>query len=202
MASDDATKAASQQSIKAYVDAAAGGSTVSRTMLTPIETIDNTGAADEFDFTVPAGYDRLIIKGVIRSDVTADIDGLRLFFNSDTTETNYQSQRVYGTNNGSSFNEANSAMICTCSAASGPANAYTSIRIEIEGPDSALLKIASSFFVTAESTSNLTTGHIGLLSSITAALTQIRLRTDNHATDQLLGTLTLYGEKDEDILVP
>jgi hypothetical protein len=33
-------------------------------------------------------------------------------------------------------------------------------------------------------------------SSITASITRLRVRTDNHATNQLLGVLRLYGEKE------
>jgi hypothetical protein len=203
LVSDDDTKVASQQSIKAYVDAAAGGSTVSRTMLTPIETIDNTGAAGDFDFnSIAAGYDRLIIKGNVRSDVSADFDNLYLFLNADTTAANYHNQHS-GSYNGSGFAvESAEPKMAFISGATSPAASMAQISVVIEDPNSANLKGFRTEYGYYRTTDAIYVGASFTSSAITAAITRIRIQTDNDPTDELFGTLTLYGEKNEDILVP
>jgi hypothetical protein len=180
-----------------------GGSTVSRTMLTPIETIDNTGAAGEFDFdSIAAGYDRLIIKGNIRSDVSAASDGVYLFINGDTTVSNYYHQRIEGSNGATIDSEGATPSISATSGGTSPANDYTQISIEIENPGSGYQKTAVCTFGVRREAAVMHTGVRTVASAITAVIDQVQIQTDNDPTDQLLGILTLYGEKDEDILVP
>jgi hypothetical protein len=180
-----------------------GGSTVSRTTLTPIETIDNTGGAGDFDFnSIAAGYDRLIIKGTLRGDVTAEAELVNIYLNDDTTDGNYHSQRNSVSNGVGVFTEGANPAGLIVTGASSPANQFATVKIEIESPNDANNKVVLSTYTMRENAGGMRVGTIGVTSSVTAALTRIRIQSDNDPTDELFGTLTLYGEKDEDILVP
>ena len=173
-----------------------GGATATITAKHVIQTITNASAG-EFDFdSIPAGYDRLIIEGFLRGDVSAISDNVRIFFNADTTLSNYHEQASLALNNANSSAEAtSSSRISFVPAASSPANSYANISIVIEDYDGSNRKGALSSTYSMYDTAATLVGFFGVKSSITDAITRVRIRTDNHATDQLLGTLTLYGEK-------
>lgn len=160
-----------------------------------IEEIENT-VAGEFDFdNIPSGYRRLVLKGMVRSDIAAVAGGLYLLFNADTTASNYHHQLGYA-EDGAGYNfEGATPSIGNASGASAPASAYGSIEITIEGYDNAWLKQACSRFGVYRASGALSVGEVMLQhSTMTAALTRLRLRAANHATDQLLGKVALYGE--------
>ena len=163
--------------------------------MTLIETITNASAG-EFDFTsIPSTYTRLIIKGHIRGDVTAVEDSCLLFMNTDTTVTNYHTQRSGAHNAAIDVAEGANPEICIVPAASSPANSYSQIEIVIENYTGSHLKQASSAFSSYTDTDIIRNGSNSLVSVITAAITRLRVQSDNHATDQLFGELHLYGEQ-------
>lgn len=159
-----------------------------------IETIENT-TAGKFDFNnIPAGYNRLIIRGTVRSDVTSTGDAMYAFLNTDTTVANYHTQRIQGDNGTSSSAEANSTDVGGITADSSPANSYTVFEAIIEDYAGSNLKIiqSTSCAYRAADTSHFSFRMV--TSAITAAVTRVRIQTDNDPTDQLFGTLRLYGE--------
>jgi hypothetical protein len=177
------------------------GPAKTRTVRTLIEKIDLSAAAGDFDFnSIPSGFDRLIISGYVRGDVTATSDTMYMFFNTDTTVTNYNVQMNAAADGAAVVVELNNARSAVVPAGSSPANKYSEVCIVIENPDGATnTKSATCYFVSRYDTDKIYAGQIALDSAVTAALTRIRLQTDNDPTDELFGILTLYGEKDEEI---
>lgn len=160
-----------------------------------IEEIENTSAG-EFDFSsITAGYKRLVIEGYLRGDVTATDDSVEIFFNTDTTASNYHRQTSHGEDGANSSTEAANARIAICPAASSPANAYGHVRIVIEDYAGSRRKAAIGTYVSPNDSAAVVAGVSGVIwDSTTTAINRVRIRANGHATDQLLGKLTLYGE--------
>jgi len=159
-----------------------------------IETITNASAG-EFDFaSIPAGFKRLILKGHARSDATATTDIVYLFMNADTTVANYHMQSVRGINNVASGTEADSSHIITVPGDTSTANSFGQFEIAVENyAADPHLKTALSSFMAYETTDQQRMGMMSIASDITAPITRIRLRTDGHPTDGLVGEVSLYG---------
>jgi hypothetical protein len=159
-----------------------------------IETITNA-VAGEFDFnSIPAGFKRLMLIGHARSNGTGTVDAVYCLFNADTTVANYHSQVIRGFNAAASGPEGDTPNIFTTPAASSPANSHAQFSIAVEHyEESTLLKTAQCTFMSYDDTDIQRTGMIGVVSAITAAITRLRLQTDNHPTDGLVGEVSLYG---------
>lgn len=166
-----------------------------------LETITNVTAGD-FDFgpgqagaIIDQGYKRLVIEGTVRGDATVTKEGVHWIVNADTTQANYNKQQVAGENGVSNDGEANTSQIGNCPADSSPANSYGYFKIIIEDYTGPNLKSA---FI--NNNSLLDTGGLqwvtaaGNYSSVTAAITRIRIQTDTPGSDLLFGTLRMYGE--------
>jgi len=161
-----------------------------------IQTITNA-VAGEFDFdTIADVFSRLIIKGRVRSSVSATSDSAYLFLNNDTTVTNYHRQRIAANNGALAVTESADPAIFITPGASSPAGAYASVHVVIEGYGSSVyIKTAFSRAEAYLSSGAIFTGTIAVAnSSITAVITRLRFQADSHPTDGLLGTLRLYGE--------
>ena len=159
-----------------------------------IETIENTSAG-EFDFNnIPAGFNRIIIEGAIRSDVASTGDSSAIYLNSDTTASNYHFQRGGGNNGNPLNNEGASSQSVFLCGDSSPSGSYTYIQARIEDYTGSNLKVIYAFGSSYTGNDAITMGSFVTVSSITAAITRVRIQTDNDPTDQLFGTLRLYGE--------
>ncbi len=174
-----------------------GGATVTVTAKHLIQTITNS-TAGEFDFdSIPSGYNRLIIEGEVRGNVSAASDDVRVFLNADTTLANYFEQYNVGLNNTNSSGEAaSSSRIAFATAGTSPSDNYSSIKITIENYAGSWKKIVTGYSNAPYGSPDALIGMWSVTSSITAAITRVRLRTDNHPTDNLFGVLRLYGEKE------
>ena len=159
-----------------------------------IETIENT-TAGKFDFNnIPAGFNRLIIMGSFRSDAAVTVDNIYIYLNADTTAANYHTQ-INETNNGSAVSsESPIPLISRSSGASSPANYYTTVMIVIEDYAGSNIKTATCIENVQQNTDDMRAGVVCVVSAITAAVTRVRIQTDNDPTNQLFGTLRLYGE--------
>jgi hypothetical protein len=162
---------------------------------TLIETITN-GSAGEFDFTsIPAVFSRLILQGDVRGDVTATSDFMFLLFNEEDTDADYHSQYVANITGVADVSKDDTPEIGVCPGASSPANSYGKITIVIDNYTDGHIKQATGDFNALRAATDV---HSGLCylnhDSLTAAITRLRLRTDNHDTDQLFGVVSLYGE--------
>lgn len=154
------------------------------------------GSAGEFDFnSIPAGFNRLSIKGLVRGTVSSTSDILYVLLNADTTLSNYHSQRLVGFDNSSGNQEYSSEpRIANCSAASSASGLYSSLNIDIEDYAGSHRKMVNGVNFTPRDAAALEAGFHVALSSVTAAVTRVRIRADDHPTDGLVGTLRLYGE--------
>ena len=174
-----------------------GGAGTTMTVKKKLQTITNA-TAGEFDFdNIPAGYDRLIIEGTLRGDIAATEEGVHVYFNADTTDTNYFAQYLY-TDNGILVNsEGAFPRILLCSGGNSPAGAHGNVVVRLEDYAGSQIKCAQGESAAMRVVNSMYYGGIGVShDSMTAAITRIRIRTDNHPTDQLIGTLHLYAEKE------
>lgn len=159
-----------------------------------LDTITSPGSG-EFVFSgIPSGYSRLVIEGYIRGTVTGTAETIWCFLNADTTAANYHRQTTIGADGTASASESAAPVVAVMPANSSPANSYGSVRIVLENYTGSHLKSIESSWVGYLDTDHLTVGRSGVISAITAAVTTVTIRTDNHSTDTLLGSLRLYGE--------
>lgn len=159
-----------------------------------IEEIENV-TAGEFDFNnITAGFKRLIIEGTVNSDASVAQDQIHIFLNSDLTPANYHTQENSAVNGAAVVTESALPYIGSAAGASTPANSSSTLKIVIENYEGSQLKIAIGTGVNYAGADFINAFCNSVVSAITAAITRIRLRTDNHPTDQLTGKLRLYGE--------
>lgn len=159
-----------------------------------IEEITLT-TAGEFDFdNIPQGYRRLRVLGNVTSDVSAAVDNLNVYFNTDTTDSNYHAQLLYSTNGISGDDEYTAPKVAIISGTTATITS-TDVDMRLEGYTNSIGKQMSSEYSYLREAARVTTGRGTIAnSSVTDAITRLRIRTDNHPTDGLTGTLTLYGE--------
>lgn len=151
--------------------------------------------AGEFDFdSIDQSYNRLIIEGMIRGGVSAASDNLLAYFNADTTDGNYHRQAHYAYNGSHATSESAHPYAAFIVANSGPANEYHHFRMVIEDYTGSYRKKAKTEWYGEDAADSMYNGNIAIVSAVTDALTRVRIRTDNHPTDGILGTLRLYGE--------
>lgn len=148
----------------------------------------------EFDFSsIPTGYKRLIIKGELLSSKSATSDGVQIFFNTDTTSSNYVGQQIAGLNSTSYY--GNDASRIGEAAAATSASDTSHIEIVIEDYAGSNIKGAMSRYAVVRATTEM---YIGLVyvghKTLTAAIDRVRIRPTGYATDTFTGELTLYGE--------
>lgn len=168
----------------------------------PLQTITLTsGAPGEFDFgptlaggVIPTtlGHRRLDVAGAVRSTAAGTVGVVVAFLNADTTTTNYHTQRLRALNGAASGPESTDSTPLLVSGAGSPAGAMSSVKLGIEGYAGSDQKLVYAGYNTVRSTANLEVGRIMVASSVTAAISRIRVRADSHPTDQLFGTLSLY----------
>lgn len=179
-----------------------GGTTITALVEEEIETI-TLSTAGEFDFDlIPSTFDDLLFRGQVTSDRTDTLErDIRIFFNTDLTDTNYNSQRNIGNNGAGSNSEANNSRICLITGGGAP----TPTDFEITIPGYAASPWGSRYahcrFYRLVSSGHGTVGLFGVQSAVTSAIDRVRFREPGHATDGLLGTVTLYGRKKQDIKV-
>jgi hypothetical protein len=168
--------------------------------LIPLGPAIVNASAGEFDFdNIPAGFSRLWIKGEVRGDVADQGENVHIHYNSDEVDANYEHsyQSVSGPNTGDS--RASTPRIAYVSAGTSPANAYTTLRLCIENYAGGNMKIARCHYDGLEITDSMNSGFSSVAWDLggnggTDAITRIRLRSHNNPTDELFGTLRLYGE--------
>ena len=167
------------------------------------EIVSTDVALADVDFDLSAltsTYDRFIIEGygrstpaVIRSDVG------HIYFNEDLTDSNYFRQISYARSTITYSTSAADPMIISWASswASALPGSYTYFTIIVESPmASGITKGAvNAGAYSRESDTFTTIGNYGVTSSVTDPITRIRLRTDDHATDKIVGKFRIYGER-------
>jgi hypothetical protein len=168
-----------------------------------LQEIINTSAG-QFDFgpalaggIIPAGFNKLVIEGELRSNAAVSLANVCSIFNADTTSTNYYSQltTAYGASTGGgAVGQAAAFNAATCTGASSPTDSYTFVRMEIFNYTGNRLKSVLSNYCSLEIPTGLRVGSQACVWDFNNALTRIRIQTDNHPVSQLFGVLRLYGE--------
>lgn len=168
-----------------------GGGTVSRVLLEEI----TDPVSGEFDFNnIDQTYKNLYFEAQIRSTGAGTVDGTFVYLNEETTDTNYHSQNMRGINGSSIFSEANNAAGGGVPAAGSPANYYSVTTGMIMDYTGSRVKAVRLDPTVPRTASELDVGSFMLLAStITVPITRLRVRTNNHPTDTLVGTVRLYG---------
>jgi len=162
-----------------------------------LQTLTNA-AAGEFDFdNIPQIFNRIIIEGTVVNTIVATNGDCWAYLNADTTAANYQRQLSAAFNNAAQATEAATPMIASVVGSSGAlANGKAHIRLVIQNyaVASEVKTMTSTFTTPRASRTEIYTGQLGVVSSITDAITRVRIRAVTHATDGLIGTMRLYGE--------
>lgn len=163
-----------------------------------LNTITNS-TADEFDFSsIPAGFRRLVIEGHVKSDDSGtNADNIIMFINADDTAANYWGSTVVHNGFSASGHDEGAAYIAVIAGDGANVVGDSQIRIVIEGYESvSRIKTAQSWSMVYYSEGARIDSCMGAWShdNSSADINRIRIRTDNHPTDRLTGTLRLYGE--------
>jgi len=149
----------------------------------------------EFDFaTIPTGGKRLIIQGRPKSTAATGNDVLYGILNADTTAANYQSQQTGADNGGALVSTVNNPRVGCVSDTGSLSSSNGFFEMVIEDYDGAARKTMVTRTMNPVSSGRIRGETVYTYSAITAAITRVRIRTDNHSTDTLTGTLSLYVE--------
>ena len=161
--------------------------------MTLVETLTDPGDG-QFDFdNIPSTGNRIIVLGEIRSTETSPADGLVVFFNADGTQTNYDRQNNVGNNGTDSNVESNGSIIGSCPGASATAGSHCQFKLTMENYAGSSLQNAYARISFRLVSANITVGQVSVVHrTATAALTRLRILSDNFGTDDLTGTLRLY----------
>jgi len=144
------------------------------------ETLTTAGI---FDATgISQDYDHLMMRLLLRSTQVADSDVVKMFFNGDTTVTNYREQFVYGNGTTHAATNQDNTNLGYAVGASGAAGKYSHHFVEIFKYTETSYKIAfskSSIFPGTDWIDNRAT----VWQASTAAINQITIQPDGYATD-------------------
>jgi hypothetical protein len=147
----------------------------------------------DFDFTVPAGYDRLILSGYVQAISGTAVIIPKLYFNGDTTDANYKTQANYANNTSFVPSEQAEPRVGLLTTPDSGVGAYTTLTAVLEGPNSSIYKQARVDFAAYKG--NDGTKYAGKTdiyhNSMTAAITTLKYASSVGA----VGTLILYGER-------
>lgn len=158
-----------------------------------IEAITNTVQGPMVFSNIPAGFNRLVLKGRLRSNKAAvAFDSLFMYWNADETATNYYSQRTTDSDLVVGTTEGAAPQMAVIAAATAVGKSIVEIEIE-DYASTTELKGAHSVSSTYETGGAKVGLHTTALyhDSMVAAITTLKL---NGPADGLLGTMRLYGE--------
>jgi hypothetical protein len=178
---------------EAEVEAVTGGATIYagtvlwETVLSGSGTFDTDNADDEGRTGFSSTYETLVIEYSLRSTAGGTNDIVYMYLNADTTNTNYRTRRV---STAAQTANANLPTIAIATGASSPSNAYTMGQIYIAGYNGGDNKTAYSIDSGRFDTTTLfSLGHYTTYAwtnstTASAAITRIRIVTDNNPTDK------------------
>lgn len=144
--------------------------------LTSAQTFDTTTECG----SLPSTYTHLEVNMKARSTRASNTsDYARIFFNNDTTTTNYRTTINYGSDTTSTTSEGDDSVIGEVGGATAPANSFANISIKIPNYNDNKYKVASGFFGNNRSTTTDSTGTAVSIWEATSAITRILLNTQN-----------------------
>ena len=153
-------------------------------------------SAGEFDFdNIPQGFNRLIIEGAIRSNVSSIAESIYMLYNGDTAATNYHSQTGVSFNAaGIAPSEAAEPIVGTVPGATAVSGAMLPFRVQIEGYAGSNLKTVVNPLAVYRSADNIASGIYGHHWDSPSAITRVQIRSSTSPTNAIFGTVRLYGE--------
>jgi hypothetical protein len=153
--------------------------------------------AGRIDFqNIPAGYDRLIVRGYFRTTETTVVDVGQLYFNGDETLANYTTQTFYA-NNSVTTNTHFSTDSRGPLGGTGDTEEYSTFDMILDGYDDPRVRqVAKIDYSSHKNDGSLYGGyHIVAHDTATAAINRITMEASNHPTDGYLGKVQLIGVK-------
>lgn len=149
------------------------------------ETLQANGAFDIRD--IPLIYEKFEMEARLRSSVSATAQLTRLWFNGDTTQTNYRRVLIFGNGASASSEVADEVRGPTATGATAPSNTFSHCSAEFLSPQNGMNKdfnIFQSLRMAASGgggSSEVTFSAANWEN--TAPITRIQLQTANHPTD-------------------
>jgi len=151
------------------------------------ETLGSAGNFDT-DPTDLSGYDHLEINLTTRCDIVAEYDIAYMFFNNDTTATNYFYQRL-GIYNGATANHAEGdiPLICEINGNSSSANDFVQAKIIILNySGTSVNKMAQCFYSLRNNSGQITVGTLSFYWESNSAITRITIQPDGYSTQKFM----------------
>lgn len=146
--------------------------------------------------SIPATYTSLYIEFIARSDKAAvTVESISIYFNNDTTATNYYYTNVYALDANAFGNEANTALIADVTAATAPANDAAIGYIKIPYYAKTTFNKAALGFVGERRASNtMATKFTTVYWTATTAINRVDIITASAGNYIAGSTFRLYGE--------
>jgi hypothetical protein len=146
--------------------------------------------------TIDGTYDRLIVKMKARTSNVSGGELVNVKINSDTTMTNYHTQRIIGGNNtadGSEFNDLN--RIAIISAANSPTDSWGRATITLEGyTETDATKMVVSMHDVSDIADGVVVGSYAVFWNSTAAITDLEFSTTGNFISG--SEFEIWGEKE------
>ena len=143
-------------------------------------------SAGRFDFdSIPGTYDHLLIRAILRSTVASTSDSIQLFFNNDTTGSNYRNgDYYYGAGSGNEAINTNFLIKNVPAASSGAAQDMGVYEILIPFYSGATWYKSAQYMASFRGSNYY--GQIGMIYWLNSnAITRITVQPDGYDTDKL-----------------
>jgi hypothetical protein len=149
-------------------------------------------AVSSIDFSsIPQMFNRLIIQGRLKCSVAAESGGCSVFFNGDTTATNYYTQYISAYNTTATVGEGADAVTGNVTGATGVGASVNIFELEdYAGGEIKVVSAINSLYRVGGSAMQLVQ-KVTFHDSMVAAITSLSLVP---SSGTLTGTLRLYGE--------
>lgn len=149
------------------------------------------GSSGSFDITLntiatwSTDVKTIEIELLLRGTVSATSDFIYIFFNNDTTLTNYRRQVLVGSAGAGLFGTGNDPQLGIAPANTSPANSFGTFTVLINNPNSTnhIKTAKNNGGIWFDAGNNLRTEGTFVIWNSTSAITRIQIRTDNHPTD-------------------
>jgi hypothetical protein len=157
---------------------------------------------DRFRFAIPSGYDYIVIKGLLRGDVSDTIDHIDIEFNDDNTASNYyRASHYYGDSHGNG--EVSDNYIGSMAGDTATSGSFTSIDIVIMDPDNTDAFAQARSRTAERQASNILFGRDQVVEWETLdAVTTVTIAPDGYSTQKFKfqSKIWVYGVKSTPIV--
>lgn len=145
-------------------------------------TLTNPGSFEAIP--IPAGFDSLQIVASLRSTAATTSDGARFYVNGDTTDANYSTQHLQGTGTTATTVRSDNSFPGNMPGSSSTANDFGLITIDMPfHADTGRRRTFTTFASMRQDATNQIVRIFSINWESTEPITNVTIRTDNHATD-------------------